>query len=121
MFILGAFAWFWVVFGIIFLIKPEKFRAALQSKGYAVFKNYLFLIIAFTSLLLLNLAFRSSAIAAKVLAVFGIIGMIKAFFILKSKAAEKIFYWFSKRSVRFLKALAIFYIAVGITILYFNK
>lgn len=121
MFILGAFAWFWIVFGIIFLINPEKFRKALQSKGYIIFRNYLFLIILFTSLLLLNLAFSASAVLAKVLAALGIIGMIKAFFILKSKAAEKIFDWFSKRSAKFLKGLAIFYIAIGITILYFNK
>ncbi len=121
MFILGAFAWFWIIFGIIFLINPEKFRKALQSKGYSAFKKYLFLIIVFTSLLLINLAFRSSAVAAKVLAALGIIGMIKAFFILKSKAAEKIFDWFGKRPVKFLRSLAIFYIAIVIIILYFNK
>ena len=73
------------------------------------------------SLLLINLAFSASVVLAKVLAAFGIIGMIKAFFILKSKAAEKIFDWFGKRSVRFLRGLAIFYIVIGITILYFNK
>ena len=121
MFILGAFAWFWIIFGIIFLVNPEKFRKALQAKGSKVFKKYLFLIIVFTSLLLINLAFRSSAVAAKILAALGIIGMIKAFFILKSKASEKIFDWFGKRSVKFLKGLAVFYIAIGITILYFNK
>jgi len=33
MFILGAFAWFWIIFGIVFLVSPEKFRTALQSKG----------------------------------------------------------------------------------------
>jgi len=121
MFVLGVFAWFWIVFGIIFLINPEKFRKALQSKGYITFRNYLFVITLFTSLLLINLAFSTSVVLAKVLAAFGIIGMIKAFFIMKSKAAEKIFDWFNKRSVKFLKALAIFYIAIGIMILYFNK
>ncbi|MDO8602410.1 MAG: hypothetical protein Q7O04_00990 [Candidatus Omnitrophota bacterium] len=121
MFVLGAFAWFWIVFGIIFLVNPEKFRKALQSKGYIVFRNYLFLIVLATSLLLINLAFRNSAVVAKVLAVFGIIGIIKAFFILKSKLAKKIFYWFGERPVKFLKGLAIFYIAIGIAILYFNR
>lgn len=121
MFLLGAFAWFWIIFGIMFLVKPEKFRKALQSKGYIAFRNYLFLIAFFISLFLINMAMGHSGVTAKILAVMGIIGIVKAFIVLKSKAAEKIFDWFGKRSARFLKAMAILYIAIGISILYLGK
>ena len=121
MFLLGAFAWFWIIFGIIFLVRPEKFRKALQSKGYIAFRNYLFLIILFTSLFLINMALRNSGVLLRILAVLGIIGIVKAFIILKSKAAEKIFDWFGEISLRFLQALAILYIAIGISILYLGK
>jgi len=121
MFLLGAFAWFWIILGIIFLVKPEKFRKALQSKGYIVFRNYLFFIILFIALFLINMAFKNPGALAKIFTVLGIIGIVKAFIILKSKAAEKIFDWFGKRSLKFLQALAILYIAIGISILYLGQ
>jgi len=121
MFLLGAFAWFWIVLGIVFLVSPEKFRSALQKKGYATFRNYLLLFILFTSLLLINIAFEIRSIFVKILIALVIVGMVKAFFIVKSKVAEKIFDWFGRRTDRFLKGLAVIYISIGIAILYFNK
>ena len=83
--------WFWIITGALFFIKPEIFRNRLKKKGYKKVRNSLFLFTLLMGFLLIRGAWSVQGILAKVILIFGFIAIFKAFFILKAKAAERVY------------------------------
>lgn len=109
--------WFFIIFGILFLVKPEILRKKLQKKGVKKLKKTLFFIAIIVSLALIMTSFKMSGVWAKIIAILGIIGVFKAIFLLKAKAAEKMIEWSAKQPVNVFRAGGLIYIIIGIIIL----
>lgn len=111
------FGWFWIIMGILFLIKPAMLRNKLQKKSFKILKKYLFAIAIILGLFLIGVGLKHQGILSKIIMVLGIIGVLKGFFFIKSKAAEKIVGWVIKQPLSFFRIAASCYILLGILIL----
>ena len=109
--------WFWILTGIIFLLKPEWLRKRLQKKSYKILKKYLFVIALFFGFLFITAAFKSAGISSKLLLFFGIIAIFKSLFFLKAKAAARILDWFIRQPSFLFRIVALCQIILGIIIL----
>ena len=109
--------WFWIITGILFFLRPEMLRKRLQKKTLKKLKKYLFLIVIALSLFLIAAAWKSEGLLSKIVMVLGIIGILKGFFLLKAKAAEKILEWFIKQPLIFFRFCAALQVIIGIIIL----
>lgn len=112
--------WIFVILGILFLVKPEILKNKLQKKSIKKLKKYLFYLALIISLGLLLASFKMSGVWAKIIAILGIIGVFKAIFLLKAKAADKILEWSSKQPLNLFRFGGAIYIIIGIAILKFS-
>lgn len=119
--LIRLFGWFWIITGLLFLLKPQMLRSRLQKKSVKKLKKILFLIVLFLSLLLISVAWKSEGLLSKVVMVLGIIGIFKGFFLLKAKAADKILAWYTNQPLIFFRFGACLQIAIGIMILGLHK
>lgn len=120
MFIL-LLGWFWIIAGVLFLLKPEMMRNRLQKKSAKKLKKILFFITIFLSMMLISAAWKAHGILSKIVMIIGIIGIFKGFFLLKAKAADKILEWYVKQPVNFFRFGACLQILVGVLILALRK
>jgi len=104
----------WVILGILILIKPEILRKKLQTKGNKKLKKNLFLLTLFLSLTLIIAALKADGILVKVLLVFGVLGIFKAFIFLKSKASDKLIAFSANLSLSVYRVGGAFYIILGL-------
>jgi len=107
--------------GVLFLLRPQMLRKSLQKKSVKKLKKALFLITIVLSILLIITTWKMQGILSKIVMVLGIIGIFKAFFLLKAKAADKILDWYIKKPIGFFRIAACFYILMGIAILTLGK
>ncbi len=113
--------WFLIITGVLFLLKPEGLRKKLQKKSIKYLRKILFLIGIALAGFFVAAGWKSEGLFSKILMVIGIIGILKAFFFLKAKAAGKIVEWFLKQPVVFFRVGATLQIILGIIILALRK
>ena len=113
------FGWFWIIMGVLFLIKPQLLRRRLQVKSTKKLRKALFLITLFLAVSLILASFKAAGILPKIITLVGIIGIFKAFFFLKSKAAESLIAWISRQPLKIFRFGAVGYIIMGLIILNF--
>jgi len=70
---------------------------------------------------LVSVSFKIEGILSKILMIIGIVGAVKAFFLLKSKVAEKLAEWFSRQPLILFRIGGLAYLMVGLAILTFLK
>jgi len=109
--------WLWLITGILFLIWPQMLRNRLQKKTYKQIRRILFVLAIFIGVLLFSAGLRAEGFKAKLLMIVGIIGLLKAVFFLKAKAAEKILNWFLRQRLSFFRFWACIQIVIGAVIL----
>ncbi|NQT94847.1 MAG: hypothetical protein HQ572_00200 [Candidatus Omnitrophica bacterium] len=114
---LRILGWFWVITGILFLLKPNFLRRRIQKKSIKVVRRYLFLIILFFAIPLIGAGARYEGLLAKIILVIGIVVIIKGFFMLKAKAAGKIMDFLLKQPVIAFRVWALCQIGIGVLIL----
>ena len=115
--LLKILGWVWIVSGILFFIKPLWFRNRLQKKSYKKIRGILFAIALTLSILLIKAVWGHPGLAAKVVLVLGIGGIIKAFFFLKVKAADTLIEWFIKQPLKVFRLFAAIQIVIGLMLL----
>lgn len=109
--------WILIIIGVLFLLKPQLLKNRLQKKGLKKLKRYMFFMLVSLGGLFIGVAWGIPGIFGKILMVLGITGILKGFFILKAKAAEKIIEWLSAQPLIFFRISACFHIVIGIRIL----
>jgi hypothetical protein len=109
--------WVLIVMGTLFLLKPEALKNRLQKKGLRKMKRYLFFLTISVALLFIGAAGNIPGLWGKILLIFGIIGIIKAFFLLKAKAAEKMMNWFFTKPLSLFRIGGCLYLLIGLIIL----
>ena len=109
--------WLLIISGVIFLIKPEALRNKLVKKGIKRLKKTLFLITFTVAILFITTALKMQGIMSKVILVFGIIGIIKAFLFLKEKTGQKMLDLAINMPIICFRIGGIFYIIIGVIML----
>ena len=84
-------------------------------------KRTLFFLTLFLAITLIMASFKAGGLLPKIVMILGIIGIFKAFFFLKSKAADKIIEWFGKQPLKVFRIWAVSYIVIGLIILNFHR
>jgi len=115
--LLNILGWFWVITGILFLIKPEGLREKLKKKSVKKLKKFFFGITLALGLLLINATWGVPGFMAKLIMFFGFIGILKGIFFLKAAAADKLIEWFLDQPIKFYRTAAIGQIIFGAVIL----
>lgn len=115
--LLTILGWFWVITGVIFLIQPERLRDKLKKKSVKKLKKIFFGLALVIGLLLVKAAWGIPGLLAKILVVLGFIGILKAFYFLKAKAADSLIEWFIGQPVKFFRMWAVGQIIFGAVIL----
>ena len=115
--LLKILGWIWIISGIIFFLKPLWFRNRIQKKSYKRIRGYLFAIALCLSVLLIKAVWGHPGILSKVALILGIIGIFKAFFFMKGKAADKMLEWFANRPLKIFRLFAAIQIIIGAVIL----
>ena len=110
--------WFLLLSGILFLIKPAILKNKLQKKTY---KKFLYFIIGATFALggyMASFAFRFKGALPKVIAVIGIIALIRGFMFLNSKTRQKLASVFSKAPLKIYRIFAAGYALLGVLMIW---
>ncbi len=110
--------WVWVIMGVIFLIKPQLLKNRLQKKGIKKIRKYLFCVALALSSMILSIAWNSEGILAKIVFIFGLIGIFKSMFFLKEKTSENLVQWLSIQPIKFFSIGAALQICFGIMLLF---
>ena len=109
---------FFVMFGIVFLLYPESLRKRLRKKALRKLRRYFFGAALGTGILLISLGWRYAGVLPKILAVVGVVAVVKGLLLLKSRAAEEATQWILKQPVLTLRIFAGAQIALGLLILF---
>ncbi len=115
--LLKILGWFWITGGILFLWKPEWLRNRLKKKSVKTVRRFLFSLILCVSVLLIKGAWGVPGILAKIILVLGMIGIMKAFYLLKAKTASVIIDWFVNQPAVFFRIAAAVHLIIGVVLL----
>ncbi len=107
----------WIGMGGVFLFKPELLRKRLQRKSWKSLRWQLFLATLFLSGLIIGATAQVPGILARIVTAFGIIGLFKAFFFLKARAAQNLVEWYAGRSLIFFRIGAVFQVIFGLILI----
>jgi len=116
--LVSILGWFWVVTGVIFLIWPNFLKKRLQKKSYKIIRRYLFVVGIFLSIMLISVGLKATGAISKIILVIGLIALVKAVFLIKAKAAEKLVEFFLKQPLMTFRFWALVQIAIGVLILF---
>lgn len=115
--LLKIFGWFWIVAGLIFLLKPQILKNRLQKKGLKKLRKYFFALSLVLGGLLISVGLRFHGLLAKIIMIIGIIAIFKALFLLKAKAADRLMDWSASQPLILFRIGACFWILTGVIIL----
>ena len=113
--------WLWVITGVLFLLRPQWLKKRLQKKNMRLVRKYLFFIAVALGILLISVSWKIPGLLSKVIMIIGIAGIIKGFFFLKAKAADKTIQTLASRPLALFRVLALAYIVVGLMVLLLHK
>ena len=81
-------------------------------------KKAYFAIGIFFGIMLISVGLKATGAISKIILVIGLIALIKAFFLIKTKAAERLVEFFLKQSLITFRIWALGQIAIGVLILF---
>ena len=114
---LNIVGWMCILIGIVSLFQPEKLRNKMKKQGVKKLRKIFFGIALAFGLFLIKGAWGVPGVLAKILIVLGLIGIAKAFFFLKAKAADAFVAWFLEQPIKYFRFYATAYIVLGALIL----
>ncbi len=118
---LNIIGWLWIIFGVLFLVWPQLLQKRLGKKSYKTIRKALFLITLLLAGSLISVFFKLKGTLPKIMVFIGVIGVFKAFFLLKTKASDRLIDFFSRQPLIVFRCGGIAYIVIGIIILKFPR
>lgn len=109
--------WFFICMGTLFAIKPQILQKRLQKKSYKKIRGLLFVLTICAGGLLVSVGLKHQGILPKIIMILGIFGLIKAFWLLKAKTAEKLLEWSAKLPILWYRVGGCCHILIGVAIL----
>ena len=109
--------WLWIVGGVLFLLKPDILKNRLKKKGLKKVKRILFSIAITGGIFLIIASGKMDGALSKIMAILGIVVIIKGVFLLKSKLSEKLLGWAGEQPLIYFRIASLVYILIGVIIL----
>jgi len=109
--------WFFIVMGTLFILRPQLLKNRILKKSYRTLRKYLFALSVFLGILLVKVSFEYEGLLSRVILVIGVIAILKGFFIIKSKMADKMSEWFSNQRLIVFRIGAVVHILIGLALL----
>lgn len=110
--------WFFILTGILFVLKPQILQNKLLKKSKKTLRRILFGATVSMGALLIAAAWKYHGLLPKIIVIFGAIGIVKGFILLKSKAADKLIEWFTKQPLMFFRLTGCGHIVMGLIVLF---
>ena len=105
--------YFWILMGLFFFVRPQFLKNIMQKKTIKKMRGVLFALALALSGLFINIGWKLPGILAKIVLIFGVLGVFKAFFILQGKMMDKVIEWMGARPLGFFRLAAVFHIGFG--------
>lgn len=115
--LLKILGWFWVITGVIFLLKPEKLRNKLKKQSLSRLKRIFFAAGLFLGILLIKATWGVPGILAIIILCCGFIAIFKAIFFLKSQTADRVIDWWLNQPIKYFRIWAVAQIIFGAILL----
>jgi len=112
---LKVIAILWIILGVVWLFRPESFRSYVRKKIFKKYRRLALILLLITGGYLLSF-FRFSFVAAKLIALLGLIVIIKALFLLNRKFSESLSRYIEKIPIFYIRVASLLLIGIGISI-----
>ena len=117
---LKVIAILWIILGVVWLFRPENFRSYVRKKIFKKYRRLAFILLLITGGYLLSF-FRFSFVAAKLVALLGLIVIIKALFLLNRKFLEIISQELEKIPLLYIRLASLILVGAGVFIFLFKQ
>lgn len=104
----------WLVLGILWLAKPQALKNRLKRKISRKMKWTVYSFLLAFGVLMIGSVIKTRGFLPKIIAILGVLLVIKAIFLFLSKASEKLWAWWADQPVPFFRLQALFITIVGI-------
>jgi hypothetical protein len=120
-FFIVILGWFFVITGLVFLLRPEKARTNLVGQGLGTIKWGLRIVLVYVALLALSLAGRLNASISGVISIGVVVGLIWLYFHLTKKSLKILQEKFALIPIAGLKTYAVVQIIVGVLMITLHR
>ena len=107
----------WVILGILWLARPEALKSRLKRKMSRRIRLTIYGLLIVLGILMMGTAIKAQGFLPKIAGIVGALLVIKAVFLLLSKASEKLWSWWAEQPVLIFRLQAAFIIAVGVILI----
>ena len=107
--------------GLFWLIKPENLQNRLKKKMSRRVRRIVYGFVLVFAFLMIGSAFRAPGFLSKIVAIIGMIIVIKVIMMITSKTSEKVFGWWADRPVVVFRAWALAVLAAGVFMVFIGK
>ena len=109
--------WFWLIMGVLYLIKPQLLQWRLSKKTSRKVRRFLLLLTFFLVFSLGGVFLKLNGFWPKAILFLGILGVFRIIFALRAKTSKKLIEWLAKQSLVFFRIFALIYIGIGLVML----
>ena len=108
----------WILFGLLWLIKPEIFRNRIRKKMNRKMRWIVFGFILMFGIMMMSAIFKAEGFLPKVVGIIGMIIAIRAIMLLTSKTSQKVFDWWGERPLKYFRVAAFIIFAIGVMLMF---
>lgn len=105
-----------VLSGLMLVLNPERLRRKLQRKSMRVLRRYFIAAVSFTGVLLVSAGWQNEAIYAKGFTIVGVLVLLKAAHLLRTKSSEILAQRLQTIPALYLRLFALAEILLGVLI-----
>lgn len=107
----------WIVFGLLWLARPEVLKNRLKKKMNRRMKKIVYGFILMFGFLLIGSVIKAPGLLPKVIGIIGAIIAIRAIMAITSTASEKMLDRLGDRSIKFFRVWAVSVLVIGVILL----
>jgi len=107
----------WILFGLLWTVKPEMLRNRLKRKINRKVRWIVFGFILVFGIMMMGSIFKTSGLLSKIVGIIGMIIAIRVIMLLTSKTSEKVFEWMARRTVRSFRIGAFLIFVIGVMLM----
>lgn len=112
--------WFYVLFGAVYMLKPDWLKNRLKNKSTRKIRWAFFFLTLSIAWIFIKAGWGASGILPRILVVFGIIGIFKAMAFANAKAAETLIFFWLKQPDQMFRIASVGMIAFGAILIYYH-
>jgi len=111
--LLNLLGWFYIVLGVVILLKPKEMRDKCRKTDMKKLKQFFSALALIIGLFLIRATWGLEGLLANVFLFFGFVALAKAVYLFKGKSADKVLQWWLDKDLNFFRVSAIVEIIVG--------